>query len=192
MNRRDALRRTAAITGMAIGSSVTVGLLESCQPSGKPTWPPIFLKQDEIKLISAIADILLPKTETVGALDLHVTEFIDLMLRDCFSDEEQKLFRESLNAFTSRVDKEYSNLFEECTTDEKTSIIDAEEVRSQEQFSRTSNKSFYQTVKELTLLGFFTSESVMKNMLNYDPIPGRYDGCIPFSNDDRIYVGNNV
>ena len=192
MNRREALQRTAAITGIAISSSVGLGLLKGCTPGDKPTWPPVFLKQDEISLISAIADIILPKTETVGALDVHVPEFIDLMLRDCFSLEEQNAFREGLSSFMIDVDDEFSNTFEDCTPDEKIKIIEAEEVRSAEQFEKTNNKTFYQTVRELTLLGFFTSEPVMKNMLDYHPVPGRYDGCIPMTEDTKLYVDNNV
>lgn len=191
MKRREALRRTAAITGLAVSSSVGMGLLKGCTPSGKPTWPPIFLKQNEIKLISAIADTILPKTETVGALEVHVPEFIDLMLRDCYKKEEQTSFRAGLSSFNTMVGNEYSNTFEDCSQDEKAKIIEAEEDRSAEQFQQTYKKSFYQTVKELTLLGFFTSERVMSNLLNYNPIPGRYDGCIPLANDSRVYIDNN-
>lgn len=191
MNRREALRRTASLTGLALSSSITLGLLESCQPSGKPTWPPIFLNQNEIKLISAIADTILPKTETMGALDVYVPEFIDLVLRDCYSDEEKKSFREGISSFITVVDDELSESFEDCSNDERIQIIEAEEDRSVEKFQQTNKKSFYQTVKELTLLGFFTSESVMNNLLNYNAIPGRYDGCIPLANDSRVYVDNN-
>jgi len=192
MTRRDALHRTAAITGIAISSSVGLGLLKGCTPSGKPAWPPVFLKQEEISLISAIADIILPKTETVGALDVHVPEFIDLMLRDCFAIEEQNAFREGLSSFVTMVDKEYSDTFESFTPEEKIKIIEAEEARSAEHFDKTNNKTFYQTVRELTLLGFFTSETVMKNMLDYHPVPGRYEGCIPLTRDTKLYVDNNV
>ena len=133
---------------LAVSSSVSLGLLKGCSPSGKPSWPPIFLKQDEILLVSAIADIILPKTKTKGALDVHVPEFIDLMLRDCFSAEEQNSFRAGLSSFITVVDSEYSNALEECNQDEKIKIIETEENRSNEQFIQTHKKSFYQSVKE--------------------------------------------
>jgi hypothetical protein len=192
MNRREALQRTAAITGIAMSSSVSLGLLNGCTPSGKPTWPPLFLKQEEIVLVSAIADTILPKTDTVGALDVHVPEFIDLMLQDCFSAEEQNSFREGLTSFMMEVDTNYSNTFEDCTQEERMKIIEAEEDRSTGQITQTRKKSFYQIVKELTLLGFFSSESVMTTLLDYHPIPGRYDGCIPFNAEGRLFADNNV
>ena len=49
------------------------------------------------------------------------------------------------------------------------------------QASQNKEKTFFHQIKELTLLGYFTSEPVGKNVLHYDPIPGRYDGCIPLS-----------
>jgi hypothetical protein len=47
-------------------------------------------------------------------------------------------------------------------------------------------------VKELTILGYYTSEYVMTNMLDHHPVPGRYDGCIPFDQEGKLYVDNNV
>lgn len=191
MNRREALLRTAAITGLAVSSSVSLGLLKGCSPSGKPTWPPIFLKQDEIRLVAALADTILPKTETLGASEVHVPEFIDLMLRDCFSKEAQQTFRNGLNEFNTFVDDEFSDLFEDVSKEEKEKIIEAEEGRSSEQYAKTYKKSFYQITRELTILGYYTSEYVMKNMLDYHPVPGRQEGCVPFNDDGRLFVDNN-
>lgn len=192
MDRREALRRTAAVTGLSISSSIGLGFLKGCIPSGKPTWPPIFLRQDEIKLVTAIADTILPTTDTPGALDVHVPEFIDLMLRDNISDEEKMAFREGLEAFTKIIDQEYSDSFEDCSTEQKMSILKAVDDNSENQFSRTIKNSFYRKVKQLTILGYYSSEYVMNNMLNYQPIPGRYEGCIALDRDNRIYVNNNV
>jgi len=192
MNRREALRKTGAITGVAVSSSISMGFLKGCTPSGNPAWPPMFLKKDEIELISAIADTILPKTGTPGALDVHVPEFIDLMLRDNIANEDQQAFREGLTSFVSNIDTEYSNMFEDCTQDERMKIISEIEDQADNQFSETSKNSFYKTIKQLTILGFYSSEYVMNNMLDYHPVPGRYDGCIPIEEDGRIYVDNNV
>jgi hypothetical protein len=47
--------------------------------------------------------------------------------------------------------------------------------------AQAKEKTFFHLVKELTLLGYFTSEPIGKNVLHYDPIPGRFDGCIPLA-----------
>ena len=192
MNRREALRRTAAITGVAVSSSVSIAFLKGCSPSGKPSWPPIFLKPEEIQIVSAIADTILPKTDTPGALDVSVPEFIDLMLRDIYGDDEKATFRAELKAFNDGVDSKYGNPFHECTKEEQSSIIGEQEeaISSGEMWNGTRN--FYHTLKQITLLGFFTSEQVMTTMLDYNPIPGRQEGCIPLGPDGRVYVDNNV
>jgi len=190
MNRREAIKRTTAITGLAVTSSISLGLLKGCTPSGKPTWPPIFLKQDEINLVSAIADTILPTTDTPGALDVHVPEFIDLMLRDNISEEEKKVFREGLDAFTKIIDQENSNTFEDCSEAEKRSIVKAVDELKENQFSKSIKNSFYRIIKQLTILGYYSSEYVMENMLDYHPIPGRQEGCIPFNEGDKLFVSN--
>jgi len=53
--------------------------------------------------------------------------------------------------------------------------------------SQNREKTFFHQLKELTLLGYFTSETVGKNFLHYDPIPGRFDACIPLET-----VGNRA
>ncbi len=192
MNRREALQRTIAITGFALTSSVGIGLLNGCKPSGDPDWKSKFLTKDEANLVTSIADTILPKSDTPGAIDVHVPEFIDLMLADNYTLEDQITFRKGLKTFTENVDQNYSNTFEKCTEDNKTSIIAEEENKSYEQLTKTYEKSTYLMIKELTILGYYSSEYVMNNMLDYHAIPGRYNGCIPFEKNGKLYVDNNV
>jgi len=192
MNRREALRRTASITGMAISSSISLGLLKGCTPSGNPTWPPMFLKKDEIRLVSSIAEIILPTTETPGALDVNVPEFVDLMLRDYITDKEKTDFRDGLKGFVEVVDQKYSDSFEDCSSEDKIDIIRLLEEDRNNSYSEAMKNSFYKKIKQLTILGYYTSEYVMQNMLDYHPIPGRQEGCIPLSEGGKLFVTNNI
>ena len=192
MDRREALKRSAIITGFTLSSSAVLGILKGCTPTGKPSWPTRFLTDEEVPLVSSIADFILPKTDTPGALDVHVPEFIDLMMKDNYSEKEQATFHEGAAAFIIRVDDTYSSSFDKCTAEEKASIIQEVEQESFGKLHESGEKSFYLMVKELTILGFYTSDTVMQNMLDYHPIPTRYDGCIPFLPDGKLYVDNNV
>lgn len=192
MNRRDALKRTAAITGFAISSSVGAGFLSGCQPTGDPGWEPVFLNKDQVKLVTSIIDVILPKTSTPGAIELHVPEFLDLMLFDNFDSEGQDLFRRGIEDFDKKVRKNYPDGFDHCNQSVKENIIAEEEEESRISYSQTYQKSFYLSLKEISLLGYFSSEYVMRNLLNYNPVAGRYEGCIPFSEEDRLYVDDNV
>ncbi len=105
MNRREALKRTALITGIAISSSVSMALLNGCKPSGKESWQAQFLDEEEVKLVTAICDIILPATDSPGALEIHVPEFIDLMLKECWLTDDG-VFKDSLSSFSALVKKE--------------------------------------------------------------------------------------
>lgn len=192
MNRRDAIKKTAGIMGMTITASAGIGLLKGCTPTGDPKWQPKFLQLDQINLISSIAESILPKTDTPGAIDLHVPEFIDLMLKDNYSPSDQKTFKEGLVSFKQNALAKFSNTFEICNQEEKTKLLKEEETKSFEHYSNSHKKTFYLILKELTILGYYTSEYVMTNMLDYHPVPGRYEGCIPITENDRLYVDNNV
>lgn len=192
MKRRKALQSTAVISGIAISSSISLKMLSGCTPTGKPTWPPLFLKKFEIDLVSSVADTLLPTTETPGALEVHVPEFIDLMLNDNFSKDDQTAFREGLEEFTVTIEMEYEEKFEKCSTKQKRTILNVIEDPDNEKFSTNAKVSFYRLIKELTILGFYTSEYVMNNMLDYHPVPGRLEGCITFTPEGRLFVNNRI
>ncbi len=192
MNRRDALKKTAGIMGMTITASAGIGLLKGCTPSGDPNWQPGFLEADQIKMISSIAESILPKSDTPGAIDLHVPEFIDLMLHDNYNPDDQKTFQEGLASFKQNALSKFSNTFEDCEQEEKIKLLKEEETKSLEYFNKSYKKTFYLILKELTILGYYTSEYVMTNMLDYHPVPGRYDGCIPITENNKLYVDNNV
>jgi hypothetical protein len=192
MNRREALRRTAAITGLAVTGPVGIGFLNGCKPTGDPDWQPVFLTQEEVRTVTAVADIIIPGTDTPGAIELHVPEFIDVMLNDCFSEELQVSFRKEMKNFREKIASDYSKPFDMCSMDEKQKIISVEEKVTYDAFNQSGKRSFYINLKQIVLLGYFSSEFVMTNLLNYTPVATRYEGCIPLNQDDRLYVDNNV
>ena len=192
MTRREALRKTATITGFAVTSSAAIGILNRCTPSGEPGWKTKFLGNDQVDLVSSMTETILPKTDTPGAIELHIPEFVDLMLADNYTKSEQDRFLTGLKDFQERTRSKNNRKFEKCTPEDKSSLIEEEENHSYENFWQTHQMSFYLMLKELTLLGYFTSDYVMNNMLDYHPVPGRYEGCIPFNKDGKLYVDNNI
>ena len=106
MNRREALRRTAMLMGGALSAPAIIGVLNGC--TAKPTidWKPEFLSNEQGTLISQVSDIIIPATDTPGAKDVGVPGFIDKMLKDVYSKEEQNTFMEGLKAFDNRLQQE--------------------------------------------------------------------------------------
>ncbi len=189
MDRREVLKKVTLLSGGVLPLSIASGVLSSCRSHGDVDWSPIFLTGPKAKLVSEIADIILPSSTTPGAIDLHVPEFIDLMLHDCLTREEQDAFLGGLEEWQVRFKNEYNRDFLAADLQQRRDFVEAIDlaayVDSQTFFT------FYRKMKQLVLLGYFTSEPIMTNHLNYQAIPGRYDGCIPYD-QAGAYVDNNV
>lgn len=184
MDRREALKRTAWIMGGVVSAPAIMGVLKGC--AAKPTidWKPVFLSQDQGILVSEVAEIIIPKTDTPGAKDTGVPGFIDLILKDVYSKEDQDRYLEGLKAFDDEAKKEYGSAFLDLDEGQRAAYVkkahDAA-VEAEHATSPAPKRPFILMTKELTMLGFFTSEPGATKVLQYIAVPGAYKGCIPLS-----------
>jgi len=185
MTRREALQRAAALSGWALTPSL-LAALESCQTTPEVNWEPQFLSREQAAVIGQLVNRILPPTQTLGALDVGVDRFIDHMLLLLFTEEERQSFVQQLDEFSLQNADFVSS--EEKIQNEKLYLLEQTHAKA----GPDAPKSFYRTLKELALLGYFTSEAVMTQQLNYHAVPARYEGCIPLSEPPRLYVDNNV
>ncbi|SKC62449.1 gluconate 2-dehydrogenase subunit 3 family protein [Ohtaekwangia koreensis] len=183
MDRREALRRTAWIMGGVISAPAIMGVLKGC--AAKPTidWKPVFLAEDQGILVTQVADIIIPKTDTPGAKEVGVPGFIDLMMKDVYAKEEQEKYITSMKAFNDAAEKEHGDPFIELSAEKQTAFVKKlhDEVVKDHSENAPAYRSFLMTTKELTMLGFFTSEVGATKVLQYVAVPGSYKGCIPLS-----------
>lgn len=184
MDRREALRRTALMMGGVLSAPAIMGVLNGC--AAKPTidWKPVFLNEDQGLLVSQVAEIIIPKTDTPGAKDAGVPAFIDLMVKDVYSKNEQERFLSGLQAFDEEAKKAYGDPFVEL--DEEQQIEHVRKVhdaalQAEKNADPRPHRPFILMTKELTLLGFFTSQPGATEVLQYVAVPGSYKGCIPVS-----------
>lgn len=91
-----------------------------------------------------------------------------------------------LKAFQERLRIRFNTSFDKCTENQKVEALNLEEDKINEQ----NWISPYRTIKELTILGYLSSEYVMKNILHYTPIPIDFSGCIHIDEDARLNVAN--
>jgi hypothetical protein len=183
IDRREALRKTAMLMGAAISTSALSGILQGCKATPELTYVPQFFNEDQARIVTEVAEIIIPKTDTPGAKDAGVPGFIDTMLKDCYAKEDQDRFLEGLASFEEEAKKAYGDSFIYCKPEEQTELVqkvhaaalaDAKE-------NRGGKRPFILMAKELTLLGFFTSEPGATQVLQYVAVPGSYKGCIPLS-----------
>ena len=187
MDRREALRRTAMLMGGALSAPAIVGIMNGC--TAKPTidWKPEFLSNEQGAVITRLADIIIPATDTPGAKDVGVPGFIDKMLKDVFSKEEQQKFLDGLKAFEDRAKRETGDTFTELDAEEQVSFVTTVHNEDVQSYASSRNsrppapRPFLLSVKELTMLGFFTSEAGATQVLQYQAVPGAYKGCVHVS-----------
>ena len=180
MDRREALKRTAWIMGGAISAPAMMGILKGC--TAKPTidWKPVFLSADQGVLVSQVAEIIIPKTDTPGAKDVGVPGFIDQIVKECFTKEDQDKFLAGLKAFDDEAKKEHGDPFAELDGEQQAAFVKKVHDAAVNTEDGTS-RPFILALKELTMLGFFTSEPGATQVLQYSPVPGAYKGCIPLN-----------
>lgn len=187
MERRTALKHTALILGYAVSGSALTGVLNGCQADNSPDWTPEVLTKQQFATVSAVADCILPKTDTPGASDLFADRFVDKMLKASYAAEEQKAFVQGLDEFEADCKDTNGKSFSKCSSEQQSTLLQKYEQQSAGVPANVWGNSvgpmepvpFYRQLKALVLLGYFTSEEVGENILNYDPIPGKYVACLP-------------
>ncbi len=181
MKRRSILKLSAYCAGM---SSIPISLtaLQGCKPSGEINWVPDNLSPKQAAFLSETVETIIPASEnSPGAADLHIPEFIDLFLGNCILEKDRTRFLHGLDLLLRQWDGSKKGL--------KGFILDVDEQAFSDQ---KEDHDIYRLIKQLTIIGYYTSEEIMTNHLNYNAIPGRYDGCIDMEKDDLVYVDDNI
>jgi len=198
MNRRDAIKATALITGYAVSASVLGALMQGCQARQKvdlSTWQPVFFNKDQGLTVAAMSEQILPYTkESPGATDVYVHEFIDVMLSECMEAEDQQKFKDGFAQFETGCQSANGKPFLQCSEEQQLTYMNKLDTEARA-FAKTAspeelgkNFPFILKFKEMTLAGYFSSKDVATTILNYDPVPGPYIGCYPLAEVGRTWA----
>jgi gluconate 2-dehydrogenase gamma chain len=176
ITRREVIRRTALMLGIAATPSLLTNVLQAQAAVAGATGRPAYLEPKAFATAAAMAERILPKTDTPGAADVGVPAFLDLMFGKYLTDEEKRQFMTVIVQVEAGSRAAGQASFADLPAAQQDAVLTKIAVASQDQ-----EKSPFGLFKELTLLGYFSSEPIGKNVLHYDPIPGRFDGCIPLA-----------
>ena len=166
MNRRDLLKKGVyGLVGVSL-SSTLISTLQSCTSIEK--YSPHYFSKTEFSLLFNIVDFLIPKTETPGALEMKVPQFIDIIISETYNNESKNNF---------------SNKLKLLIEDFKSNNIDLSDYNSMKSkfvndFNNKTHQEIYNQIRDLTVWGFKTSKEIALNVLNYNPIPGYQLGCV--------------
>ena len=204
MNRRDAIGRVALIMGGAvIGADF---FISGCK-SNSAKVDDLF-DTEHVAFLNEVADTILPTTSSPGAKAANVGQFMAVMVRDCYTPQDQKIFLEGFTKLDDASQKKFSNKFLALNTQQRTDLLIALD-KEQKDYTTKLYKDieadmlkhkgdakyqapemqnhYFKMIKELTLLGYFTSEVGATKALRYKETPGHFDGCVPYKKGDRAW-----
>jgi len=202
MNRRQALKNFGLGAGILIIGPSTLSLLQSCKNEPKNDWEPTFLSISNGLALKQILNVIIPKTDTPGANDLNLAQFIDSYMDQVASEERQQYFKRSADAFAvafkvefdKDLDKGKEKDFEKIISKylsaslEEQEIFAKRETETQDPIDKipelkmdpdASSLSYLKNVRQMAIWAWKTSEQIGENVLWYDPIPGKYIACGP-------------
>src|SRR5688500_2606937 len=122
MDRREAMLRVAALTGLTLSAPLLSGLLVSCDSSAKTSEEKVtrVVSGKHRTMIEEIAERIIPKTNTPGAKEAKVPEFILFTLADCYPEADQDNFFGGLDKLDAEAKQVYNNSFLDLKATEQT------------------------------------------------------------------------
>lgn len=172
LTRREVLARLGVLLGGTLIGGDT--WLRGASLAGKA--PGNDFTAADIALLDEIAETIIPATATPGAKAAQVGAFMAMMVTDCYDDAHHAAFRAGL-------EKLRAENFEAATPDRRTARLNALDAEQQAHTGKPAH--FFKMMKQLAILGYFTSEIGASQVLVYEEAPGRFDGNAPYQKGDR-------
>lgn len=168
--------------GGVLSASAISGVMSGCKAEPKPGgWTPEFFTAKEGNILDALVERIIPRTDTPGAKDAGVPAFIDSMMTGFYGEKEKTAFREGLNKVEEDAKAAYNKSFTDLSPEQQDELLTKYDQEAYAEDSDRQSPHFFRTAKELTILGFCTSEPGASQFLKYEAVPGDYKGCIPYS-----------
>lgn len=177
MNRRNIIKGLGVVTLYSSFPAILSEFISSCNTKDEKLRAGFF-SDDEFQLIEQLADSMLPKTSTPGALETEVPYFVDLVVKNCMNDKDQQLIKNGLMKFNDQTAGKFSSFSKEEKLNEINKIEEAA-------FKDDAEKAWFRIFKKLSLIGYFTSQEGMTKALNYVKVPSEYKACIPYKKGDK-------
>jgi len=159
-----------------------------------------YFSDSQRQLVAAIAETIIPRTETPGAVDAKVPRYIEIMVAQWLNDEERTIFNEGLLQLEEQTTREFGRSFTLLVVRDQTEILEALEAAASDSSwynignvrrDFISDAPFICQIKEFTVWGFFTSEVGGTEVLRSNIMPMRFDGEFPLGPNDSSWSGRS-
>ena len=178
MDRRNALKGIGLTLGYIVATPAVISLLQSCSNDPQVNWQPVFFDKEEGFVMQKLVDLILPKTDKYpGAIDLGIPQFIDAYLKEVADKKQQDQMKKGLSEILPIVksgsDEDYHKLLSKFL---KATPEEADSFKKNKKDSLMFN--LLTDLRTTIVWAYKNTEKVGEEILAYDPIPGKYEGCI--------------
>lgn len=181
MQRRELLKLIAAATGCALVGIDSAGALPS---AASP-----FSKRDRV-MLDEIAETILPRTDTPGAKDAAVGAFIARYALACYEPAHLRILQQGIGSLDALMRARTGADFLRASPAQRQSLLTEVDLQAR-RHAREAGQSaphYFTLMKQLSLLGFFTSRPGSTRVLRYRPVPGKYKGCVPYRKGETSWA----
>jgi hypothetical protein len=201
MQRRELLKTIAMLTGgVVVGGEI---FLSGCK---NPSAGPLSFSEKTTALLDEIGETILPRTKTPGAKDAAIGIFMQTVVTDCYYPADQKIFMAGITEIEQLCEKKFGKDFIDCTASQRSELIKEIDAQATQYNSKKAsydaeknNKTkgtanyrkdempnhWFTMVKQLTLIGFFTSKPGASEALRYIAVPTKYEGDVEYKKGDK-------
>jgi hypothetical protein len=190
LSRREAIRRVSALLGgvTVIGQSAW---LSGCTTAARS--PANLFTAADVVLLDEIADTILPETKTPGAKAAGVGAFIATMVTDTYDPREQRLFLDGVATLEDESRAQNGGGFMASSPAQRVALLERLDREALEYMRRPGAEGrphYFRMIKELTLLGYFTSEIGCTQAQRYMETPGRFDPAVTYTAGEKAWAGH--
>lgn len=202
MNRREFLECAAILIGGVSTSQLGFSLSEA-QRTYLATAPNYAARQADYltpaqkRAVAVLAEAIIPATDTPGAINAGVPNFIELMVFEWFNEQERTTFLTGLADIMASAEQKYRVALDQLEDAQRLNLLEALEAQASDaawyemgnvQRAFDSEAPFICQLKELTIWGFFTSETGATQVLRYEVMPMEFDGKRKLGKDESSWV----
>jgi hypothetical protein len=191
MNRREALQLLATAAALQLAPRKMMAAVREARAVLGDSPAVRTLNPHQQATVKEMVEMILPRTETPGAADVGVTEFIDLILTEWYDDPERARFLSGLADVDSRTRAMFGKDFVDCSSEQRAELMrdlglkmveeadPSQDWRAADSDSDTDNReTFYPMLRRLTLTAYYTSEAGATQALHFEIIPDRHEACV--------------
>jgi len=186
LNRRDTLRGLALAVGVG-STGWAERALAAVAPAPALNWTPTALTADQARLIDVVAELIIPATDTPGARDAGVPQFIDRAVGDYYEKSQVDQLLGGLARMDADARAAHGDIFAALTPEQQVALLTAYDLEAGAAQAQ-GQSHFFPALEDMVTVGYFTSEPGATVALKYEPVPGAYHGCVPLSEVGRAWA----